>query len=408
MATFKPIVFSKQIKNDGTSNIKIRIYHNGDSQYLPTHYYIDPAFLSKSGKVMDGVPNSDIYNLELGEIIQNYRRISVELGTGRLMRMSCIDLKEYIRNYSSPDFNTIDFVEFSEDVISKTKKEKTASWYRVAVDVLIWFYGKKNINILEITTSRLNQLIEQLQREGPQKKAPLQPGAISNYLRAIRSLFNKCKLHYNNDELDIIIIPHNPFAKVKIPQYRRKRKNITIEELKMIRDGIFDLKYKRISRDIFMMQFYLMGINISDLFLLEPPKGNRLEYERSKTITENKENFLLSIKIEPELQNIIDKYSSDGFLSDIKNRYANSNYFTSIVNKGLSKICDDLGMQKITTNWARHTWASLARNRAGISKPDIDFCLGHVNNDYKMADIYIDIDYSIYDRANRKVLDLLK
>ena len=34
--------------------------------------------------------------------------------------------------------------------------------------------------------------------------------------------------------------------------------------------------------------------------------------------------------------------------------------------------------------------------------------LGHVNNDYKMADIYIDIDYSICDKANRAVLDLLQ
>lgn len=56
----------------------------------------------------------------------------------------------------------------------------------------------------------------------------------------------------------------------------------------------------------------------------------------------------------------------------------------------------------------RHTWASLARNKAGVPKADIDFCLGHVNNDYKMADIYIDIDYSICDKANRAVLDLLQ
>ena len=151
-----------------------------------------------------------------------------------------------------------------------------------------------------------------------------------------------------------------------------------------------------------------MGININDLYLLEKPKGNRLVYERSKTITENKENFLLSIKIEPELQKLIDKYSPDGFLSEIKTRYANSYNFMKAVNKGLKKICEDFEYQKITTNWSRHTWASLARNKAGISKADIDFCLGHVNNDYKMADIYIDIDYSIIDKVNRKVLDLLK
>ena len=79
------------------------------------------------------------------------------------------------------------------------------------------------------------------------------------------------------------------------------------------------------------------------------------------------------------------------------------------VNNGLKDICMNLELDfKITTNWARHSWASLARNKAGVPKADIDFCLGHVNNDYKMADIYIDIDYSICDKANRAVLDLLQ
>lgn len=79
------------------------------------------------------------------------------------------------------------------------------------------------------------------------------------------------------------------------------------------------------------------------------------------------------------------------------------------INNGLKDICLNLELDfKITTNWARHSWASLARNKAGVPKADIDFCLGHVNNDYKMADIYIDIDYSICDKANRTVLDLLQ
>lgn len=79
------------------------------------------------------------------------------------------------------------------------------------------------------------------------------------------------------------------------------------------------------------------------------------------------------------------------------------------VNKGLKNICESLNLDfSITTNWARHSWASIARNKAGIAKADVDFCLGHVNNDFKMADIYIDIDYSICDKANRAVLDLLK
>jgi hypothetical protein len=41
MATFKAIVFQtgRHIKQDGTSNIKIRIYHNRESQYIATSYY---------------------------------------------------------------------------------------------------------------------------------------------------------------------------------------------------------------------------------------------------------------------------------------------------------------------------------------------------------------------------------
>ena len=407
MATFKPVVFSKHFKSDGTSNIKIRIYHNKESQYIPTHFYINPGFMGKSGEILSVTPDCDMYNFELGEIIQQYRKISVQLGTGRLIKMSCKDLKEYIEANLDPEFENIDFIKFSRAVISKTKKEKTAEWYKVSIDVLTWYYGKESIDVREITTSKLNKFVEQLQRKGPKEK-PLQPGAINNYIRAIRSLFNKCKLQFNNDDIDIIRIPHDPFAKVKIPQYRRKKKNIGLEELKMIRDGSFKSDREIIGRDIFMMQFYLMGININDLYLLEPPKENRVEYERSKTITDDKDNFLLSIKIEPELQELINKYSVEDFLSEIKKRYVNSYNFMKAVNKGLKKICDDFEFPKITSNWARHTWASLARNKAVISKADIDFCLGHVNNDYKMADIYIDIDYSIYDTANRKVLDLLK
>ena len=79
------------------------------------------------------------------------------------------------------------------------------------------------------------------------------------------------------------------------------------------------------------------------------------------------------------------------------------------VNNGLAQIADELNLHcKLTTNWIRHSWASIARNKADVPKADVDFCLGHVNNDYKMADIYIEIDYSIFDKSNRAVLDYLE
>lgn len=404
MATFKAIVFpsANHLKSDGTSNIKIRIYHNKQSQYIPTQHYIKPHFLGKNGEVSEEYSGADDLNYEIGELIQQYRKQTINIGNSISKAMNCMDLKNYLVSINNTRFDFIDFVSFSREVISKTKKPKTSAWYEVALNSYIKYAGKQSIDIRDITSSKLTGYSEILINN------KLEPGTVNNYLRALRSLFNKCKKHFNDDDLGIIRVYHEPFLKVKIPVYRKKRKNISVESIKLIRDSKCKSKREAMSRDVFMMLFYMMGINCSDFYNLKPPISGRIEYERSKTNTdENQNSFKLSIKIEKELQQLIDKYSTNGFLSDIK-AYSDSYSLISAVNKGLKKLCENLKITKVSTNWARHSWASIARNKACISKADIDFCLGHVNNDYKMADIYIDIDYSIYDQANRKVLNLLK
>ncbi|WP_245542045.1 tyrosine-type recombinase/integrase [Proteiniphilum acetatigenes] len=297
----------------------------------------------------------------------------------------------------------IDFIDFTKTIIDNTVKEKTASWYQCSIDSFKKFWKSDKINACDITANRMREYKETLEKNG------MQPGGINNYMRGIRSLFNKCKDHYNKEDYDIILIPNKPFKNVDIPEYRRRKKNIPIETVKRIRDGKFDTERENIARDMFMMMFYLMGINVNDLFNLSGPRYGRIEYERSKTNTDgNTSMFPLSIKVEPELKELIDKYSSGYFLSDIKTRYTCSYNFMKAINQGLEKISTEFNIPKITTNWARHSWASIARNKAKVPKADVDFCLGHVNNDYKMADIYIDIDYEICDDANRKVLNLLR
>ena len=268
---------------------------------------------------------------------------------------------------------------------------------------------RKKIDIKLITSFLLNKMIKDLYHSGP-AGIPLEPGTISHYLRGLRALYNKAKLYYNNEDFDIIRIPGDPFKKAEIPEYRRKRKNIDINTLLKIRDFQSDKKRTNMARDVFMMMFYMMGVNINDLYSISCERRGRLEYMRSKTNTEkNHEQIPLSVKIEPELRILLDKYTEGYFLSYFHTNYCSLNNFMRAINNGLKDICMNLELDfKVTTNWARHSWASLARNKAGVPKADIDFCLGHVNNDYKMADIYIDIDYSICDKANRAVLDLLQ
>ncbi|MDR1347498.1 MAG: transposase, partial [Prevotellaceae bacterium] len=62
---------------------------------------------------------------------------------------------------------------------------------------------------------------------------------------------------------------------------------------------------------------------------------------------------------------------------------------------------------ELSTYYARHSWATIARNKCKISKSDIDECLNHVNSDNKLADVYIERDWSMIDEANRKVIDYI-
>ena len=409
MATFKPTIFNSKshIKNDGTTNIKIRIFHNKELIYAPTPYFVKPEDFA-NGSIMPTCSNHMVLNYEIGSIVQTYLKHYINLGSDRASRMTCRDLRDYLVRESQLNIEYIDFVAFSRSVIEETARANTVQWYEYAVQALCWHFGKDKINVLEITTNNLNSMMKKLSIAGMNGK-PLEAGGISAYMRAIRALFNKCRAHYNDEDFNIIKIPHDPFKRLQIPKPPRKKKNVPIKIVKRIRDYECKLRRDIIARDIFMIMFYLMGININDLYNLKGTTFGRLEYERAKTSRENNtDRFPLSIRVEPELMPLLEKYSYDGFLSVIKDRYSNSHNFMKAVNKGLANICEELKIPKITTNWARHSWASIARNKAGISVADIDFCLGHVNKDYKMADIYIDTDYSIYDNANRKVLDLLK
>ena len=73
----------------------------------------------------------------------------------------------------------------------------------------------------------------------------------------------------------------------------------------------------------------------------------------------------------------------------------------------MKDIAGLVGEEELTTYYARHTWSTIGRNRAGVSVDDIDLSLNHVDQAKKMADVYIEKDWSLIDAANRKIIDYL-
>lgn len=168
---------------------------------------------------------------------------------------------------------------------------------------------------------------------------------------------------------------------------------------------------------MFMLLFYLCGINAVDLFRLTEIHNSRIEYRRAKT------GRLYSIKVEPEAMEIIEKYRGKTYLLDVLDKYADYKNFLHRLDRNL-KLIGSVKMvssgkasgpmkkeytglfPKLSTYWARHTWATVAAE-LDIPKETIAAALGHEIGS-SVTSIYIDFNQKKIDAANRKILDFLK
>ncbi len=228
-------------------------------------------------------------------------------------------------------------------------------------------------------------------------------------LRNIRTVFNWA--------IDNELTAKYPFRKFQIKNERQQYLYLNAEEMKEFRDTPVE-PFMEKYRDIFMLGFYLIGINISDL--LELPANSirkgRLQYRRNKT------SRLYDIKVEPEALAIIHKYKGTDHLLSILDEGTKEASFRRSLNDYIKRI----GPVTMTKNkrgalikkeitplhpdivWytARRSWATIAAE-LDIPKETIGKALGHSEWDNTTTDLYISFDYKKVDEANRKVLDYL-
>lgn len=230
----------------------------------------------------------------------------------------------------------------------------------------------------------------------------MKTNACAVHMRNIRAVFNYC--------IDEEYTTLYPFRKFKIKKEETRKRSLTVEQLRTLRDYPCE-QYQIRYRDIFMLMFYMIGINAIDLF---HAKGSdvvdgRLEYKRSKT------GKLYSVLIQPEAQAIIDKYRGKNYLLNVLDDYKNYKDFLHRMGDALKDIGPmerkGLGGKKIrqplfpdiSSYWARHTWATIAAS-LDIPKEVISAGLGHEIGS-SITSIYIDFNMKKVDDANRAVID---
>lgn len=71
----------------------------------------------------------------------------------------------------------------------------------------------------------------------------------------------------------------------------------------------------------------------------------------------------------------------------------------------MTRMRKNLNIPQLTFYSARYSWASIAYNDLGIDKYIIHQCLNHSDKNMEITDVYIKRDWSVIDKANRRVLD---
>jgi len=303
---------------------------------------------------------------------------------------------------------------FLKYLVSDTEKEE-----RLLTDVLDEFVSMKSnpstLTMYGITKKKIiaynpKATLETVDRkwlagiERMMSESGMSINGLAIHLRNIRAVFNYA--------LDEEYTTNYPFRKFKIKQEKTAKRALTFEQLVKIRDCDCE-EFQKIHRDMFMLMFYLIGINAADLFSLPTDAINeqsRIVYHRAKT------GKLYNIKVEPEALAIINKYRGKKWLISPLDSYKSYKDYIHHMNNSLKTlgrqwklgvgwtgdaICPDL-----TGYWSRHTWATIAFS-IGVPKDIISLALGH-SFGLSVTDIYIDYSSTQVDEANRKVLDFLQ
>jgi integrase len=154
-----------------------------------------------------------------------------------------------------------------------------------------------------------------------------------------------------------------------------------------------------------------MGMNTADLYLCEElaeSKGRyTITYNRAKTSARRSDKARISVDVHPFLIPLFEKYRNPrkGKIFSFVNRYCDYTQLNKSVNKGLKEVGKAIGIDDLEFYAARHTFATIARNKLGYDKSTVGEALNHVEKENKITDIYIQKDFSIINKLNKEVIE---
>lgn len=391
MAILNAVIVPAKVLKDGRHRVRISVAHNGETRYIVTDITIDSAKEFKNGSVVKR-PDSALLNTKLRGLLQRYQGVIDELAY--VNGLTCPELVFQIKNAGNYKHRTL-FSIYEEYMSNAHIKPGTYIGY-----TNIWKTISKHISdkmlAEHITHGTILSLDKYLRDRG------LKPTTVRNYLVFVMVLLNYAKrCGYVQFRID-------PFAGYELPRMEVRQSWLSVTEIRAIRDAVITNRNVAKCRDLFMLSYYLGGINITDLIDIDfNEQSDIIHYVRKKTENRPKMNKFVEFVIPNEAKTIINRYKgANGHITVSTHQKATSCH--RFFDEYMPKLAQASGLKKLIYYSARKSFSQHAFD-LGISTSIIDFILGHrVDKGGTSLYSYISVTPDMATRAVRQVLDNLK
>ena len=416
MLTIKAEIQRDKLRKDGSYNVRIRFTKDRKVKRISTSLFATKADLTDRFTIKE----DSLIKQEADILILHYRKMFNEMH----LETETLDVNEIVERLNSRDKSgkPVDFIQFAKEWIANSTL-KGAVNYTSALNSLIRFNKSEKLYTHQITSEFLQEFMafllneskeraEQLKKKG--KRVP-STRSTSLYLMGIRRLFKEAVKQYNKPDQGLIRIKNTPFAYFQIPKQQATRKRaITAKLIRKIEQLPYQTVYKGIhhtnrfnlAKDCFILSFCMMGINSVDLFNATEYDGNTLTYYRTKTRDRRMDKAKMIVTVPKILHPLFEKYkdTTGKRIFNFYQNYVNEKAFNKAINKGLKEIGSILKIEDLEYYAARHSWATIALNKVGVSKYVVHEALNHIDESMRVTDIYIERDFSNENKANAKVV----
>lgn len=401
-------ILPSQPMKDGRFKIRIAIAHNKDTRYFVTDCCVSSEKNFKNGQVTGKEAGAKDINIRVQRQLQKIQEAYDKIDGAEFF--TCSELVELIKEKMRGEKPKTILEAFDLQTERKGlqgRQPNTIRNYKVARGVVERYFGSTK-TIQSLTERDLLKFkkwmddVEHLHHTDDPKKYRNQKYGLSSTNQ--RQILSKIKSAYVYAVGQRLFTPDTDIWKdFEMPTVEHRRCSLSIEELRRLRDAVFDDQYLTEVRDLMMLSFYLCGMNLADL-VVQDLSQPIVSYRRIKTTHSRPQDEITEFTIQPEARSLIEKFFVEGSF-----RFRGGVKIDAILNAfqrklpTIKKLCDIEG--RLIYYSARKTFSQLCLE-LGVPDAVNAYCIGDTPakstlNAYRTA------NRQLADKYIRKVFDFV-